>query len=156
MKRPAPDPAGRRDAEREYRPDPALPNGPLVLGARVRDSLRTMRQTGHISAQQWDAAERFRDDIEMANGADPDRGDNAGVRAPWSGGSWPSEATMDALARVRAGWADLGPGLTPIAAWVVLAGRTLDHFAEHHRLRRSACGTLLQQALDVLVRRYRP
>ena len=144
----------RREVVKEFREDPDSPPGlaALIRGARVRDSLQTMEAARQITRAQWTAANRFRDDMAYAGGAQPGALDNAGVRSPMAGRAWPGDLQLDCLDRCRRVWAWLeARNLTLIVDHVVVWGGTLDAFASRQRCRRETATSLLQAGLNALV-----
>ena len=146
----------RGDLVREFRDDPGvLPLRRLVRGARVRDSLQTMFKAGHISRDQWRAAEQMRDEMALAGGARPEALESSGIRCSNSTGRWPEDVQLDCLARCRRLWRLLeAAGLESIVDWTVVGGRTLDDWAKEKKCRRESARILLLRGLDLLHRFY--
>ena len=146
----------RRTVVKEFRPDPDAPDGRLVRGGRVRDPLRRMFEAGQISKAQWDAVEAFRDDMDLAHGARPARGEEALVRGPAFGRTWPSEAQLDAWRRVARTMLAFNDQEARLLRWTVIQYRPLTAFVRQETMRNETGGRLLQQVLDRLSERHRP
>ena len=145
----------RGDVVTEDRNDPQSSAGALVRGARVRDGLATMAKRGWISVHQWHAACRFRDDLDLAAGVrDGSRGEDAGVRSPFSGAHWPGDVQIDASRRCAAVWDAVGVYRAGVVIDVVLRAGTLQDYAARYRMGRQRASDMLIGALDAIEQAY--
>ena len=147
-----PDP--RRVVVKEFRPDPALPGGPMVRGGRVRDPLRRSFESGHLTKRQWDGVEAFRDDVDLANGARLGRPDTAGVRTAPNNRNWPTDAQIDAWRRVARTMLSLPDAEQRLVTWTVIKYQPLTGFVREEGMRNETGTRMMQAVLDVLAARH--
>lgn len=104
-------PRARRDngtAEITDAPDPARPNA-TIRRARAPWAPHALLGTGSITRGQFAACVRYRDDVERAEGArDGMPAAASAARVDGAAGACPTQAALDALARVRRVHAVLG------------------------------------------------
>jgi len=124
-----------------------------ITGARATDPIATMLARKHIDRDQWQAANKLRDDVEMSAGRF-----TASAFDRVSSGSrsarWPTDNTIDALARVRAVIRDLAPELLEVCEAVILRRQPICRFATMIGRRRQAASALVGEALDALALHY--
>ncbi len=139
--------------EKEFRPDPENPNA-TVRGARRRDPLGDMLARGHVKIHQVMAAERFRDDLSLAEGARDGGRDMSGIRSadPTKYDVHPLQ--LDAMARVRAAWLAIGLARSGVVGACVVGRATVTAYAAEARMDRGRAAEMLRAALDDLDRHY--
>ena len=141
----------RGEIVREDRADPDAQTR-TVAGTRRRDGLRAMWSRGQIDGAQWTAAERYRDDLEVASGARPGT-DNAGVRST-SRHYEPTALQIDAQTRVTGATLAVGLILNNVLVWVVVSRGTVADYAGCRGIGERRAGEMLRTALDHLVGFY--
>lgn len=135
---------------KEDRRDPANSAGGMVRGARIRDPLRKMHEGMQISDRQWIAAEAFRDDVALADGARVNQVESAGVRSAMSNRNWPSDTQLDALQRVFDTLAGFKPRERRILIGCLIEHRPLRDLARSEAIRDSTASEVLQAVLNQL------
>jgi hypothetical protein len=137
-----------------------------VSGYRRNDPLLTLwvrggRKTGtevhpnsEVTALHIRAAERYRDDFEIANGAQPgyERGEVRGSSSPGA----PSEFRLHALRSYRAATTAVGARLSRILVAIVLGREDLSGYAEAFGISAHSAKGYLIAALDRLLDHYEP
>lgn len=142
--------ANRHRIEREARPD-----GPnqTVLGGRRKDGLRTMFRRGNVTVAQWDAAEKYRNDLSRASGASDAE---AGMKVTGSAHSYgPTERQIDAQTRINAANRRITLPLQKSAALqIVIGGQSIAAFAKAERIGEKRASQALNVVLDNLTDFY--
>lgn len=125
-----------------------------VRAARRRDGLRDLLSRKSITVQQWDAAERFRNDLATAAGARV-IAEKAGVRVAFDATRYgPTEYQIDAQARVRAAWRHVGLIASGVVSWVVVSGGSVGDYDAATRRRGRSGTAMLIGALNRLAAYY--
>ena len=142
----------RGEVLREDRPDIEAPNRQLS-GARRRDYLREMKARHVITAAEWEAVERFRDDLAIASGSGHGVTiETAGIRG--TPGYGPTERQVDAVTRVRAAFEGVGLLLAPMLLWCIVAGVSGREYARMRRVPRGRALVMLHDTLEKLAAVY--
>ena len=126
-----------------------------VLGYRRADPLRTMHVRGDlITKEHLNAAERLRDDAEIANGARPGA-EKSEVRGGFCSGG-PGDQQLDAMARYRAALGACGHGTKAcqLMCAVVLSGQDVSSWSEACGMSRHVGVGMLVATLDLLQMHY--
>lgn len=144
----------RRILDKETRIDETVVTGLFVRGGRTRDPLLFMHRSNMVSKAQWDAAEAFRDDVAIANGARIDQPDRPGVPTPMTNTNWPAEARLEAMRRVGMILASMTLGQAAVTRWAIIDQRSLDEFKTREQMRAGSASALLHEALNILIDRY--
>ena len=139
---------------KEFRADPSSGSARLIRGGRVRDPLRMMLASKHITRRQWNGVEGFRDDCALAAGARLDQPDQSGVRCGYSNTNWPTEAQLGAFGRVQRTMARLDEDERFLLVWSTLQHRPLSEFTKARGMRNEDGGPLLRRVLDFIARRH--
>lgn len=128
-------------------------SGARVSRARVRDGLLAMMNRGHISREQYHAAEFYRDDLDYIAGASMSDGDRVhGIRSS-SRTYGPSDLQCDAIDRVRRVRIVVLDAL-PALGHVVERGGTLEDLATALGCPSRGASQMLQDCLGRLVDFY--
>ena len=146
--------------QRAHWDDPADQNERSKTARQVHhvrrvDPLLVLQGRGDVVTDRHiHAAERYRDDFEIASGARPgyERGETRSSSNP--GG--PTEAQMGALARYRAATSSVSEKQARILAAVVLRGQDVTAYARGAEISRHRAMGHLEAALDGLVDFYEP
>jgi len=133
--------------ERAERWDPDNPNLKIRAGRRL-DPLRTMAERGHLSRAQWQTVERFRDDLDLADGARIGPGEVTYLWHPSGGVLTPSDRQLDAVERVRGALAAAGLAAIAIINFLIVEGRTLTEFCAVQRIGDRRAAEMLKTAID--------
>ncbi len=147
--------AGAAEVEIADRPDPDRPDRgrtpPVVRGARRYDGVQSMFGD---KSPEFKAAERFRDDCAIASGARPNAGGMLGAAGVASHSGGPSDAVLDALARVGDAWHAMGASLSAVVAWVILGNGSIATYERGYQLRHGAGSVQLRSAVERLMGHY--
>ena len=144
---------GAADAVVEHRPDPTVPAGSLIRGARRRMTLRDMLERAQITKRQHDAAVRFLDDLSLASG--PSRvGNLSGIRTAPGSRDGMSEAQLQAIRAVHSVVHLLGLNSDTVFWWVVIDNGSLRGYEDRYQRQHGTARRWLMEALGALDRHY--
>lgn len=134
--------------------DPEHPSGVSIRRARVRDPLRRMVRTGYLEYRCFLAAERFRADLEAANGAVDSPFASGGSAPPWQRTNLRPRQIAAIRAAMRA-WQDaIGLVAAGVVSWVVVSHGTVRDYEACRRMRNGEAGRMLRDALIRLADLY--
>jgi hypothetical protein len=140
------------DVELGEQGDVANPNQ-VVRRARRVDPLTTLKASGAIRENEFDAAELLRDDMELALTALPGGSMPVARTPPW-GRTGVTQIQSEAMARVRAALAAVeNPSDRVVLLWAV-AGGSISGLAMLHQKHHQAISASLRAALGCLVDHY--
>lgn len=105
-----------------------------VRGARRRNAMLELLLRGTIEKHQWQASERFLDDLSLAGGSTPGQRLD-GIRTPLQPSTGPAERQVAAIGRVNAAVRVIGGGTTSPFWHVAFMNGALRDYERRHHLR---------------------
>ena len=126
-------------------PDPDAPNR-TIRRAALFDPLRRLRDEGTIETAHWVAAERFRDQLALSQGA---REGEGGRLEPWQRCHY-AVRVADARAEVEASLQAVGLRLGGIFIALVVQRQGLRAYEREYRIRNGDGAELIRAALNAL------
>lgn len=142
---------GAADVEVVERVDPDHPNRAAVKGARRRNAIASLLAAASITKAQADAADRFLDDLSIAQGSS--QAGFLGIPAAGSRADYP-DRQLAAIRRVYAIRGALGLNDGTVLWWVVLGNRSVRAWEDRFGHRHGHGLVLLCDALDGLADWY--